>query len=248
MPDIRSPTGPKTSAAGPRLGSPAGSDPKDRTGWSTGVVIVIAATALVAGFGWGRQSAELASSTTIPSAALTTTRVVATTTTRVLATTTTLSLSTTTPEYSLKRVLPPEAHAALIALATSYEAMDRAFDNDDQAALFAFAAALGSKDRALINAAREALSEMFDAVDRAALELAFAASARLDYRTGSHHWTAIDRYLSSVRLDPLSDFDRLLDAMGLRLNTVEVDALLDALKLGERYPPKTVLIGFPGVG
>ena len=172
----------------------------------------------------------------------------ATTTTRVLATTTTLSLSTTTPEYSLKRVLPPEAHAALIALATSYEAMDRAFDNNDQAALFAFAAALGSKDQALINAAREALSEMFDAVDRAALELAFAASARLDYRTGSHHWTAIDRYLSSVRLDPLSDFDRLLDAMGLRLNTVEVDALLDALKLGERYPPKTVLIGFPGVG
>ena len=248
MPDIRSPTGPKTSAAGPRLGSPAGSDPKDRTGWSTGVVIVIAATALVAGFGWGRQSAELASSTTIPSAALTTTRVVATTTTRVLATTTTLSPPTTTPEYSLKRVLPPEAHAALIALATSYEAMDRAFDNNDQAALFAFAAALGSKDRALINAAREALSEMFDAVDRAALELAFAASARLDYRTGSHHWTAIDRYLSSVRLDPLSDFDRLLDAMGLRLNTVEVDALLDALKLGERYPPKTVLIGFPGVG
>ena len=248
MPDIRSPTGPKTSAAGPRLGSPAGSDPKDRTGWSTGVVIVIAATALVAGFGWGRQSAELASSTTIPSAALTTTRVVATTTTRVLATTTTLSPPTTTPEYSLKRVLPPEAHAALIALATSYEAMDRAFDNNDQAALFTFAAALGSKDRALINAAREALSEMFDAVDRAALELAFAASARLDYRTGSHHWTAIDRYLSSVRLDPLSDFDRLLDAMGLRLNTVEVDALLDALKLGERYPLKTVLIGFPGVG
>ena len=242
MPDIRSPTGPKTSAAGPRLGSPAGSDPKDRTGWSTGVVIVIAATALVAGFGWGRQSAELASSTTstIPSAALTTTRVVATTTT--------LSPPTTTPEYSLKRVLPPEAHAALIALATSYEAMDRAFDNNDQAALFTFAAALGSKDRALINAAREALSEMFDAVDRAALELAFAASARLDYRTGSHHWTAIDRYLSSVRLDPLSDFDRLLDAMGLRLNTVEVDALLDALKLGERYPLKTVLIGFPGVG
>ena len=126
--------------------------------------------------------------------------------------------------------------------------MDRAFDNNDQAALFAFAAALGSKDQAIINAAREALSEMFDAVDRAALELAFAASARLDYRTGSHHWTAIDRYLSSVRLDPLSDFDRLLDAMGLRLNTVEVDALLDALKLGERYPLKTVLVGFPGVG
>lgn len=199
---------------------PRGSGPKARTGWSTGVVIVIAATALVAGFGWGRQSVELASSTTTPSAALTTTRV--------LATTTTWSPPTTTPGYVLKRALSAEAHSALIALATSYEAMDRSFDNNYRAALFTFEAALRSEDLALISAAIEALSGKADAVDVAARGLSTAASARLDQLDGPS-WTAINRYLSSVRLNPLSDFDKLLDAMGFRLNTVEVDALLDAL-------------------
>ena len=200
---------------------PRGSGPKARTGWSTGVVIVIAATALVAGFGWGRQSAELASSTTTPSAALTTTRV--------LATTTTWSPPTTTPGYRLKRALSAEAHSALIALAASYEAMDRSYDNNYRAALFTFAAALKSEDLALISAATEALSGKADAVDVAASDLSTAAIARLHQLDGPS-WTAINRYLSSVRLNPLSDFDKLLEALGFRLNTVEVDALLDALR------------------
>ena len=144
-------------------------------------------------------------------------------------TTTTLSPPTTTPEYSLKRALDPEVRAALVALATSYEAMDRAFDDNDQAALFTFNAALRSEDQALIDTANEALSEKFDILDVAAFQLALDASVRLDDQTGSHHWTAIDRYLSSVRLNPLSDFDRLLEALGFRLNTVEVGALLEAL-------------------
>ena len=147
-------------------------------------------------------------------------------------TTTTLPPTTTTvapaqmARTALNRSLNAGDRAALKALANTYDVLARALDNNDQAALIALRAALESGDRKLKDAVGEVLANTLDSLDRTALQLAYDANARLGDQLTPADWVAIDRYLSFVRPSP-SDFDRTLDAMVLRLNMTELEALLD---------------------
>lgn len=147
-------------------------------------------------------------------------------------TTTTLPPTTTTvapaqmARTALNRSLNAGDRAALRALATTYDVLARALDNNDQAALIARRAALESGDRKLKDAVGEVLAKTLDSLDRTALQLVSDANERLGNQLTPADWVAIDRYLSFVRPSP-SDFDRTLDAMVLRLNMTELEALLD---------------------
>ena len=174
----------------------------------TRIVVIIAVVALLLGFGWGRQSAELDGSTTTQ----------ASTTTAPIRTTTTVS-PVQTATSNLRRALNNADAAALLDLATSYEAMGRAFDNADQAAWLAIWL---SDD--MIEVVRGTLDEL----DLATYTLSVRMLKQLRDQLDPTDWTAINHYLSLVPSSP-SDFDRFLEAIGLEPNLTEIYALLDAL-------------------
>ena len=84
---------------------------------------------------------------------------------------------------------------------------------------------------------------MLDDLDRTAIQIVLDAHGRLreqldskqhnlDVRDGTirsaNPWRAINRYLSVAQPNP-SEFDKVLDALGLDLNMTEVNTLLEAV-------------------
>ncbi len=182
------------------------------------IAVITAVVALLLGFGWGRQSAELDASTTTTQAS---------TTTAPIRTTTTAS-PVQTATANLRRALNNADAAALLDLATSYEAMDRAFDNADQAAFLAVSLATNSGDEASADLMREFTKGTLDDLDFATFVLSLDMRQRLRDQLGPIDLTAVNHYLSLVPSSP-SAFDRFLEAIGFEPNLTEIYALLDAL-------------------
>ena len=157
-----------------------------------------------------------------------TTSQASTTTTRALTITTVSPVQTAAS--NLRRALNNDDVASLIALAASYEAMDRAFDNASQAALLGYWIAVVSGDDARANAMFRALIGTLDELDMAIYALTVDMRQQLRDQLDSTDWNAINRYLSLVPSSP-SDFDRFLEGIGTdrQLNLTEISTLLAAL-------------------
>ena len=148
------------------------------------------------------------------------------TTTRVLTTTTVPPVQTAAS--NLRRALNTDDTAALLALATSYEAMDRAFDNADQAVLLAVWIAIASGDETRADAILKASKGTLNELDMATWTLSVDMRQQLRDQLDSTDWNAINRYLSLVPSSP-SDFDRFLEGIDHQLNLTEIYTLLAAL-------------------
>ena len=184
--------------------------PEAHTGWSSGMVMVIAAATLALGFGWGRQSGEPSNPTTTAP------------------TTTTGRADESVVLSALRGALDADDVAAIRALALAYEALDRTLDNTERAGVITLAAAIASRDQDLIKTASDALTDELDGIDHSAIQVAGAGHDRLQDQLDRGDWSIIRYYLSGIRLSP-SDHDAVIGGFGWSPNMTELDAILDAL-------------------